>query len=76
MSALADLQAAQTAVQTAVTAAITDIQTLAAQVAGFGDSVTSADAETVANALNTLATNLSNAVNQPVVQPAQSPPTS
>lgn len=65
MSALVDLQNAQAAIATAVSTAVADIQSLADKVASLGDAVSSADAETVATALNTLAGNLNAAVNPP-----------
>jgi len=64
MSALTDLQGAEASLATAVAAAVADIQALAAQLAAL-PSVSDADAATITSELNTLATNLNNAVNPP-----------
>ncbi len=64
MTALTDLQGAEASLATAVAAAVTDIQTLAAQLAAL-PSVSDADAATITSELNTLATNLNNAVTPP-----------
>lgn len=62
-----DFAAALATLQTAVSGAVTDIQNLAAQIAGnSGDQTIIANATT---ALMTLATNLNNAVNPPVTPP-------
>ena len=70
MSALTDLQGAEATVAAAVQAAITDIQNLAQQLATL-PSVSDADAATITSELNTLATNLNNAV--AASQPSQTP---
>lgn len=65
--ALADIAAAQAAIGVAVTAAITEIQALAAQVAALGSAPTADQLEAIATGLNAQAAALTAAI--PVVSP-------
>jgi hypothetical protein len=69
MAAIDDLKASNTAIVAAVTGAITEIQTLASKLGGNADD---ADVEAVAQSLQTLATNLNNAVSA-ATPPAPAP---
>lgn len=71
MSALTDLQASYTSLAAAVQSAITDITNLAAALAAAQAASDDAGVEAVATQMNTLAANLTAAVNPP----APTPPT-
>lgn len=69
MSALTDLQASQAALAAAVQSAITDITNLAAALAAAQSGNDDAGVEAVVTQLNTLAANLTAAVNPPPPAP-------
>jgi cell fate (sporulation/competence/biofilm development) regulator YmcA (YheA/YmcA/DUF963 family) len=69
MTALTDLKAADVNIENAVAAAVADIAALSAKLSAL-PSVDDADAATITADLNTLATNLTNAVTPPPVAPA------
>lgn len=71
MSEIDDLNTAMSNITTAVSGAVTDIQTLSAQLAAQGQNPDPAAIEAAVTQLNTLATNLNNAVTPPA--PASAP---
>lgn len=72
MSAIDDLNAAVTNIGNAVTAAVADIQKLASQIV-TANTANDPAIESAVSQLNTLATNLNNAVNPPAPTPAPAP---
>ena len=70
VSALSDLQASTAALTVAVNAAISDIASLASQLATASAGNDDAGVEAVVTQLNQLGTNLQNAVTPPAAPPA------